>query len=110
VGFSQKIYLNLGINGVVISIHAVSFHAPATPETKQMINKETLAMMKDGAYLINTSRGALINEKAFVEVLKEGKLGGVELDERQINKRLLSAFDNVLITPHISWYSTNSIT
>lgn len=91
----------------------VSIHAPATAETKHMINRETLAMMKDGAYLINTSRGALIDEKALVEALKKGKLGGVGLDvletEKNVGDNPLLKFDNVIITPHMSWYSIDSI-
>jgi D-3-phosphoglycerate dehydrogenase len=91
----------------------VSIHAPATAETKRLINEETLAMMKDGAYLINTSRGALIDEKALVEALKKGKLGGVGLDvlenEKNVGDNPLLKFDNVIITPHMGWYSIDSI-
>jgi D-3-phosphoglycerate dehydrogenase len=91
----------------------VSVHAPATAETKHMINRETLALMKDGAYLINTSRGALIDETALAAALAEGKLGGVGLDVLEDEKNggvsLLLQYDNVIITPHMSWYSVDSI-
>jgi phosphoglycerate dehydrogenase-like enzyme len=90
----------------------VSVHAPATAETKHMINRETLALMKDGAYLINTSRGVLIDETALAEALKFGKLGGVGLDvledEKNINENPLLKYANVVITPHMSWYSVDS--
>jgi len=91
----------------------VSIHAPATAETKHMFNRETFAMMKDGAYLINTSRGALIDEKALVEALKQGKLSGVGLDvlenEKNVGENPLLKFDNVILTPHMGWYSIDSI-
>jgi D-3-phosphoglycerate dehydrogenase len=91
----------------------VSVHAPATAETKHMFNRETLAMMKDGAYLINTSRGALIDQPALVEALEAGKLGGVGLDvledEKNVDTNPLLKYDNVIITPHMSWYSIDSI-
>jgi D-3-phosphoglycerate dehydrogenase len=91
----------------------VSVHAPATAETKHMFNRETLAMMKDGAYLINTSRGALIDQSALVEALEAGKLGGVGLDvledEKNVGANPLLRYDNVIITPHMSWYSVDSI-
>jgi D-3-phosphoglycerate dehydrogenase len=91
----------------------VSIHAPATTETKHMINRGTLALMKEGAYLINTSRGALIDETALVEALAAGKLGGVGLDvledEKNVKENPLLQYENVIITPHMSWYSIDSI-
>jgi D-3-phosphoglycerate dehydrogenase len=91
----------------------ISIHAPATVETKHIINRETLALMKDGAFLINTSRGALIDEAALAAALTEGKLGGVGLDvledEKNIKGNPLLKFENVFITPHMSWYSMDSI-
>jgi D-3-phosphoglycerate dehydrogenase len=91
----------------------VSIHAPATAETKHMMNRETLAMMREGAYLINTSRGALIDETALLEALENGKLSGVGLDvledEKSIKQNPLRTFENVIITPHMSWYSIDSI-
>jgi D-3-phosphoglycerate dehydrogenase / 2-oxoglutarate reductase len=91
----------------------ISIHAPSTAETKHMINRNALAMMKEGAYLINTSRGALIDEKALLETLESGKLGGVGLDvledEKSIGDNPILKFENVVITPHMSWYSIGSI-
>jgi D-3-phosphoglycerate dehydrogenase len=91
----------------------VSVHAPATAETKHMINRNTLALMKDGAFLINTSRGALIDETALEAALAAGKLGGVGLDvledEKSVQESPLLKHENVIITPHMSWYSIDSI-
>ena len=58
----------------------VSLHLPSTPQTHHLICAETIAMMKDGAYLINTARGSLVDEEAMIDALRSGKLAGVGLD------------------------------
>ena len=58
----------------------ISLHCPLTKETKHMINKKSINMMKDGVYLVNTSRGSLINSEDLLEGLVAGKFGGVGLD------------------------------
>ena len=82
----------------------LSLHVPSSPETKGMINGETLARMKQGAILINTSRGDLIREEALADALAQGHLGGAGLDvythEPAIHPRLLAAPRTVLL-PHI---------
>ena len=91
----------------------VSLHLPSTPETRHLINAERLAMMKDGAYLINTARGALIDEAALVDALKSGKLSGAGLDvyeqEPVVAGNPLFALPNTALTPHCSaiTYETN---
>jgi glyoxylate reductase len=82
----------------------VSLHAPSTPETKGIINADTLARMKRGAILINTARGDLVREEALAIALEEGHLGAAGLDvytdEPSIHPRLLAAPRTVLL-PHI---------
>jgi glyoxylate reductase len=82
----------------------VSLHVPSTPETKGVINGETLARMKPGAILINTSRGDLVREEALAMALELGHLGAAGLDvyaeEPKIHPRLLAAPRTVLL-PHI---------
>jgi len=82
----------------------VSLHVPSTPETKGMIDDETLARMKRGAILINTARGDLIREEALAQALERGQLGAAGLDvytdEPAIHPRLLGAPRTVLL-PHI---------
>ena len=82
----------------------VSLHVPSSPETKGIINGKTLARMKRGAILINTSRGDLIREEALALALEQGHLGGAGLDvyaeEPRIHPRLLAAPRTVLL-PHI---------
>lgn len=90
----------------------VSLHIPATPQTHHLINRETIAKMKDGAYLVNTSRGVLIDEAALKEALESGKLAGAALDvfEREpITKDLpLNSLDNILLAPHVAALSVET--
>jgi glyoxylate reductase len=83
----------------------VSLHVPLTPETKHLINSDAMQLMKDNSYLINTSRGAVVDETALVEYLKKGKLAGVALDvfeyEPEVNPELWG-LPNVILTPHIA--------
>ncbi|MGE5803152.1 MAG: 2-hydroxyacid dehydrogenase [Gemmatimonadota bacterium] len=82
----------------------VSLHVPSSPETKGIINAETLGRMKPGAVLINTSRGDLVREEALAQSLEDGRLGAAGLDvyaeEPSIHPRLLAAPRTVLL-PHI---------
>jgi glycerate dehydrogenase len=85
----------------------VSLHCPLTPETKHLVNAEHLALMKPTAFLLNTSRGPLVDELALAEALNAGRLAGAGLDvlsaepPQPINP-LLSA-KNCIVTPHIAW-------
>jgi phosphoglycerate dehydrogenase-like enzyme len=83
--------------------------APLTPETEEMINAETLAMVKPGAWLINVARGRLIDERALLRALRDGELGGAVLDTfRDEPLPPMSSFydlPNVIVTPHTAWSS-----
>ena len=85
----------------------ISLHCPLTPQTRHMINKETIAMMKPTAYIINTGRGALIDEPALIEALKEGRIAGAGLDvqetEPPVQNNPLYDMPNVILTPHMGW-------
>ena len=85
----------------------VSLHCPLTPQTKHMINKETLALMKPTAFLINTSRGALIDEPALIEALEKRQIAGAGLDVQETEPpkadNPLYTLDNVILTPHMGW-------
>ncbi len=84
----------------------VSLHAASTPDTQHIINANTIAQMKEGARLVNTARGALIDETALVEALKSGKIAAAALDvfpeEPLPNDSALRKLDNVTITPHLA--------
>lgn len=99
----QKVTFNglLGISDIL------TLHCPLTPQTKEMINKDTLSQMKRGALLINTGRGALVNDKDVAQALREGQLGGYGADVMtqeppKPDNPLLSA-PNAYLTPHIAW-------
>jgi phosphoglycerate dehydrogenase-like enzyme len=83
--------------------------APLTPETEEMINAETLGMVKPGAWLINVARGRLIDERALLRALRDGSLGGAVLDTfRDEPLPPMSSFydlPNVIVTPHTAWSS-----
>lgn len=85
----------------------VSLHCPLFPETKHIIRGETIARMKDGSILINTSRGPLVDEAALREALTSGKLYGAAVDvvstEPVQPDNPLLGLENCLITPHIAW-------
>jgi len=111
----------------------ISLHAPHTPETHHMINRETIRLIKRGALLINTARGALVDTDALLEALDEGILAGAGLDvlegeelikeERQllaavavedklkalVRSHVLLRREDVVITPHIGFYSREAL-
>ena len=85
----------------------VSLHCPLTPETKGLINARRLGWMKPTAFLLNTSRGPLIEEQALTDALNGGRLAGAGLDVLSVEpppatNPLLQA-KNCLITPHQAW-------
>lgn len=85
----------------------VSLHCPLTPASRHLINADTLALMKPTAFLINTSRGALIDEPALIKALQERKIAGAGLDvqetEPPAEDNPLYTLDNVILTPHMGW-------
>ena len=104
----------------------ISLHCPLTSETEHIINKDTIAMMKQGVYLVNTSRGALIDTDALIDGLLQKKFGGVGLDvyeeEEGIfyedrsgeiiqdeNLARLVTFPNVLITSHMGFFTSEAM-
>ncbi len=85
----------------------ISIHCPLFPETKNLINRETIAKMKDGAILINTARGPVVNEADLAEALKSGKLYAAAADVASVEPipadSPLLGLDNMILTPHIAW-------
>lgn len=104
----------------------ISLHCPLTPETKHLINKDTLSMMKNNAILINTSRGGLVDTAELIEAVKARQIGGVGLDvyeeedeyffedksneimEDEALVRLMS-FPNVLVTSHQAFFTAEAM-
>jgi D-3-phosphoglycerate dehydrogenase len=90
----------------------LSLHVPLTDETRHIIGAQELARMKSTAYLINTSRGAVVDQKALVHALRSGRIAGAGLDvfeDEPIspNDGLLT-LENVILTPHVAWCSEES--
>jgi glycerate dehydrogenase len=85
----------------------ISLHCPLTPQTKKIINKEHLELMKKTAYLVNTSRGPLVDEQALAQALNNERIAGAGLDvlseEPPSKNNLLLKAKNCFITPHIAW-------
>ena len=85
----------------------VSLHCPLFPETEKMVDRQFLSAMKEGAYLINTSRGGLLDEQAVADALRSGKLSGAAVDvvtrEPMDPANPLLTAPNCIITPHIAW-------
>ena len=96
----------------------LTLHCALTETTKNLINQETLSLCKQGAYLINTGRGPLIDEQAVCDALKSGQLGGAALDvlvkePPEKNNPLIElakTMPNLIITPHIAWASDSAVT
>jgi D-3-phosphoglycerate dehydrogenase len=92
---------------------AVSLHAPLTEHTRHLIGAEQLRLMKSGAYLVNTSRGGLVDSAALLRALNEGEIAGAALDVLETEPPEagdpLVTHERVLITPHAAWYSEESM-
>lgn len=90
----------------------VTLHCPLTPETQNLINAENLSKMKNGAILLNTARGPLLNEQAVAEALRSGKLRGAAVDvisrEPMDKSNPLLGAPNCIITPHMAWAPVES--
>ena len=87
----------------------LTLHAPLTDKTQGIINRKTLSLMKKSAFLINTARGAFVDEEALVEALKNGTISGYAADvisEEPMKKTcplLKAPHDKIILTPHIAW-------
>lgn len=108
-GFEHAASLELGAARVpfeelMSTSHVVTIHTPLTAETHGMIGAEALSMMRRGSFLVNTSRGAVVDEEALAQALETGHLRGAALDvferEPAVNPRLLR-LPNVVLAPHI---------
>jgi glycerate dehydrogenase len=95
-------------------VDILSLHCPLTPETKHLIGKRELNLMKTDALLINTARGGIVDETALAEALRQNKLGGAGIDVLEIepprdgNVLFDPDIPNLIITPHTAWASRES--
>ena len=91
----------------------VSLHLPLTPQTERLIDRTALESMKPNALLVNTSRGAIVDEPALVAALRSGRLAAAGLDvfasEPVTADNPLLRLDNVVVTPHVVWYTQDTM-
>ena len=101
---SSSLGESMSLDRLLSTSHVVSLHCPLTPETTHLINQTTLARMRRGAYLVNASRGPVVDEAALVWALEGGLIAGAALDvyerEPAIHQGLLS-LENVVLSPHL---------
>lgn len=102
----------MDLNDVCAKADFISVHSPLTDATRGMISDEQFDVMKKEAFIINTARGPVIDEKAMIRALKEGKIAGAGLDvlenEPVEPDNPLLKMDNAIINPHAAWYSEES--
>ena len=114
------------LEDLLIKSDIISLHCPLTPETEHIINKQSIELMKDGVYIINTSRGKLINTSELIEMLETGKITGLGLDVyeeeedyflndlsnsymRDEDLSVLLTMPNVLITSHQAFFTAEAL-
>jgi glycerate dehydrogenase len=97
----------LALDDLFSTSDVVSLHCPLTPETRQVVDRRRLALMKPTALLVNTSRGPLVDETALAEALNAGRIAGAGLDvlvnEPPVADNPLLSAKNCYVTPHIAW-------
>lgn len=98
------------LDGLLREVDVVSIHTPLTPATRGLISRERLALLRDGATLVNTARGAIVDEDALVDELVAGRLGAgldVFAHEPHVPERL-RGLPNVVLTPHVASATTET--
>ncbi len=106
-GFGMQVNIYSRNPKAAVTSDVVSLSCPLTEQNRGMVNKDFIANMKDGAFLINTARGGLIDEQALADALQSGKLAGAGLDvmasEPPLSGSPLLELENCHITPHIAF-------
>lgn len=103
-----------GLNALLQTSDVITIHVPLTKETRNLIDAERLEKIKRGAIVINTSRGAVVDEEALAEKVKEGRIKAAALDVMRLEPPELDnpllKMEEVIITPHVAMYTTEALT
>lgn len=98
-------YEQVSLSWLLENADVVSLHSPLSPETRHLIGERELAAMRRDAFLVNTSRGPVVDEQALIAALRAGQIAGAAIDvfeeEPKVPEALLE-FDNVVVTPHLA--------
>ena len=101
----------LPLDELLPQVDALTLHCPLTEQTRDLIGAEQIALMKPGAFLVNTGRGGLVNEPALAAALRSGHLGGAATDVLTVeppkngNPLLDADIPRLIVTPHSAWGS-----
>ena len=102
-----------GLHDLLTVSDIVSLHLPLTASTAGLVDRDALARMKRGAVLVNTSRGPIVDEDALVDALRSGRLAAAGLDVFAVEPvpagNPLLSLDNVVLTPHVTWYTADTM-
>ncbi len=100
------------LDSVFAESDVLSLHCPLTPENRNMINRAALARMRDGAILVNTARGGLVDEQALIAALQRGKLRAAGLDSFQaeplVGSHAFGGVPNLILTPHVGGVTSDA--
>ena len=111
--FNESTTQRVDLQTLLTTADLISLHLPLTDETKYLINAQSIARMKPGALIVNTSRGGLIKTQDLLAALQENRIGGAALDviEEEPLKadHPLLALQTVIVTSHTAWYSSASV-
>jgi D-3-phosphoglycerate dehydrogenase len=112
VGTAEGFENEHDLHRLLARVDILSLHCPLTEQTRGMIGRRELALMKPGALIVNTARGPVIDEAALIEALKSGHIGGAGLDTFETEPlpadSPLLALDNVILTPHVAGVTRNA--
>jgi glyoxylate reductase len=101
---AEAAWTRLGLDQLLSSSDVVSLHVPLTPSTRHLVDRRAILRMKRGAYLVNTSRGPVVDEAALAWALGEGLIAGAALDVYEQEPRVhpdLLGLENVVLAPHL---------
>jgi D-3-phosphoglycerate dehydrogenase len=122
-GFSDEFVTECDMETIFAEINILSLHVPLTAETRYLVNEEYIRKFRKNIWLINTSRGPVVNTASLVEALKSGKVSGAALDVLEYEKtsfeamdaeafpeplKQLVSFENVILSPHIAGWTVES--